>query len=73
MFCGNVIGWTLALSAMAGAAGAAETPAAAKPKTRVHNAEFVMPDGWVRGSNEYGNLMLMPPGLKTNERCEIHI
>ena len=45
----------------------------AKPKTRVHNAEFVMPDGWFKTGDEYGNYIMVPPGLKKTERCEISI
>jgi hypothetical protein len=67
---------TLLLAAVAcliapGITSAADAPP--RPKTRAHNAEFVMPDGWLRGNNEYGNLILVPPDLPQGERVEIHI
>jgi hypothetical protein len=52
-------------------ADAADSPT--RPKTRAHNAEFVMPEGWLRGSNEYGNLVLVPPDAPAGERVEIHV
>jgi hypothetical protein len=61
----------LALVVMPNFTRAAET--AARPRTRAHNAEFVMPEGWGRGNNEYGNLILVPPDVPRGERVEIHI
>jgi hypothetical protein len=62
-----------AIACLIAPAVASAADASPRPKTRAHNAEFVMPDGWLRGNNEYGNLILVPPDLPQGERVEIHI
>src|ERR1041385_4316648 len=67
---------TMRLAAVAGLIAPGSTSAAdapPRPRTRAHNAEFVMPDGWLRGNNEYGNLILVPPDAPQDQRVEIHI
>jgi hypothetical protein len=61
----------LALLLLPPAVRAADT--APRPRARAHNAEFVMPDGWLRGNSEAGNLILVPPDLPAGERVEIHV
>lgn len=62
--------WVLCVTlCLAGACSAMAE--AEKPKTRVHDVEFAMPEGWLRSGDQYGNFIIVPPGLKAGERCEI--
>src|SRR5690349_20034006 len=51
---------------------ASAADATPKPKSRAQNAEFAMPEGWLRGNNEEGNFILVPPDQPQGERVEIH-
>ncbi|HYE17333.1 MAG TPA: hypothetical protein VEA69_02755 [Tepidisphaeraceae bacterium] len=68
-----VMAGPVSTSVFAADAGPLVAQTASQGRSRTHNAEFVMPEGWTRASNVDGNLLIMPPGIPNGQRCEIHV